>query len=104
MRALVIGYGSIGKRHYDVLSEILGKENVYVVTRRECGLENSFTGLKYIDDMNQYDYFIIASKTIEHYDDLIFINSIVKNKKILVEKPLYETTKSKIELFNKVYF
>ena len=102
MRALVIGYGSIGKRHYDVLSEILGKENVYVVTRRECGLENSFTGLKYIDDMNQYDYFIIASKTIEHYDDLIFINSIVKNKKILVEKPLYETTKSKIELFNKV--
>ena len=102
MKALVVGFGSIGKRHYDILSGFLDKKNVHIVTRRECDLENSFAGLKYVDDINQYDYFVIASKTIEHYDDLIFINSAVKNKKILVEKPLYETIKSKIELFNQV--
>lgn len=102
MKALVIGFGSIGKRHYDILSELLGEKNVHIVTRRKCDIENSFAGLKCINNLSQYDYFVIASKTVEHYDDLVFINSMVKNKKILVEKPLYETIKSKIKLFNHV--
>ena len=81
MKALVVGFGSIGKRHYDILVSFLGAHNVYIVTRRETRLKNSFTSLESVEDISVFDYFVIASKTSEHYDDLKYINSKVFEKK-----------------------
>ena len=103
MKALVVGFGSIGKRHYDILASFLGDHNVYIVTRRETRLKNSFTSLESVEDISVFDYFVIASKTSEHYDDLKYINSKVFEKKILVEKPLYESIKPNFKILNQVF-
>ena len=38
-----------------------------------------------------YDYYIIASETSKHYEQLKFLDLRVKNKKIFCEKPLFDT-------------
>lgn len=102
MKALIVGFGSIGMRHYKVLSNILGEENVHVVTRRPCEIEYNFASLDEVRNICEYDYFVIASKTIEHYNDLIHINSRVTGKKILVEKPLFDSGKAKFKVNNDI--
>ncbi len=91
MKALVIGFGSIGRRHYDILCSLLGVNNVAVVSRRDIEVENSFRSINDVNHITDYDYFVIGSKTIEHFSDLKTINTLVSNKIILVEKPLFES-------------
>jgi predicted dehydrogenase len=102
MKVLIIGFGSIGKRHYEILTSILGKKNVYIVSRRKTNIDNSFASLNDVEKISDYDYFLVASKTIEHYKDLKYINSKVKEKIILVEKPLYEAVKPDLIINNKI--
>ena len=102
MKVLVVGFGSIGKRHYEILTTILGVNNVFVVTRRYASIVNKFGSLESVDGIGDYDYFVIASKTAEHHRDLVYINSRVSGKKILVEKPLYETIKPNLVNNNQI--
>lgn len=89
MKALVVGFGSIGRRHYDILCSILGIDNVSVVSRRDIDVKCSYRSINDVVGITDYDYFVIGSKTIEHFSDLKTINSLVSNKVILVEKPLF---------------
>ena len=88
--ALVIGYGSIGKRHAEILNTMDRNNCVYVLS--------SQTGLPYetIKDLEEIpilnpDYVVIASNTASHYEQLIFLEKDLRNKKILVEKPLFDS-------------
>ncbi|TCK62352.1 Gfo/Idh/MocA family protein [Seleniivibrio woodruffii] len=103
MKALIIGFGSIGKRHYDILCGLIGSGNVGVVSRRETGLDKSYGSLAEVTDINEYGYFVIASKTCEHFEDLCHINNSVEDKIILCEKPLFERSRSMVSLKNHVY-
>jgi len=88
LKALVIGCGSIGLRHVKILQN-LGVE-VYVVSRRETKFQQSYSSISLALKDNLFDYIIIASKTNEHYSDLLELLSLGYNNSILIEKPLFE--------------
>jgi len=84
MNALIIGYGSIGRRHYTILKNFF--ECVDVVTSQNiAGAYNSIDKT----DLDKYDYFVISNETHKHFKTLKTLDQKVRNKKILVEKPLF---------------
>jgi len=87
LRALIIGYGSIGKRHAEVLVEA-GLE-VELVTSQSSGHFKAYRAIGEVPDIGSYDYYIISNKTSEHYDTLIELESVISGKQVLVEKPLF---------------
>ena len=87
MRVLVIGYGSIGQRHRDVLTK-LGHE-VGVVTRRETPCEEIFETIA--DGVADWSpgYVVIASATNEHLKDIKQLDDCGYKGVVLIEKPLF---------------
>ncbi|MBU2510506.1 Gfo/Idh/MocA family oxidoreductase [bacterium] len=91
MKALVVGYGSIGKRHVEVLEELSIFEEVVVVTRQCLSNRKTFKQLETVSQIEEYDYIVIASETHLHYCQLVYLNDQIRGKTILVEKPIFET-------------
>lgn len=89
MRALIIGYGSIGQRHYDVLTSIGSFEAIHIVTSQTLNDLTTFKTLEEVPNIDTYDYFVIASETYKHFDQLIYLDRHVNQKIILCEKPLF---------------
>lgn len=86
-KVLLIGYGSIGKRHSMNLMEL--KIKPYILTKYPDNLNAVF--LKDINGIKneKFDYCIIASPTARHLDDLKKCLALPnKPKNILIEKPL----------------
>ena len=100
MRVLVVGYGSIGSRHCEVLSS-LGHE-VQVLTSKDLKEFKSYKSFEEIS-LNEFDYFVIATPTNKHFENLEFLNKNVKNKIIFCEKPLFESKKAYLKLENSVF-
>lgn len=90
MKILLIGYGSIGKRHYELLKNNDKVSMIDVVTRYGDVPGNSFPNIYCIDPvvLSQYALFFICSETSLHEEQLRYIDENVANKIILVEKPL----------------
>ena len=97
MKALVVGYGSIGKRHAEILSEVDSVESVHVITKQTDIGYCAFSSIEEVPNLSAYDYFVIASETAKHYGQLNYLCNNVSNKKILVEKPVFH---EKIEISN----
>lgn len=93
MKVLIIGYGSIGKRHFDILSKLSEIQSIDLVTKQNIENNICYKNLEVVDKINQYDYFIIASDTNKHFEQLKFLEENVKNKLIFCEKPLFESKK-----------
>jgi len=91
LNALVIGFGSIGKRHVEVLSKTELIEKIDIVTAQNISGYKTFKSLEKIDDLDQYDYFVIASETFKHFDQIDYLEKKTKNKIIFCEKPLFES-------------
>lgn len=91
MKALIIGYGSIGQRHYSVLSSMGIFEAIHIVTSQTLDDTMRFKTLESLSNIDTYDYFVIASETHKHLSQLLYLDTHVKNKTILCEKPLFET-------------
>jgi len=102
MKALVIGYGSIGKRHYEILSSLSQILSCDVITKQNVKMIQTYPSLQECD-LEQYDYIVIASKTSLHYEQLLFIEQNVQGKIILVEKPLFSRNKQLFIVRNKVF-
>ena len=102
VRALIIGYGSIGQRHSSVLSKLLGQNNVSLVTSQVIESHTCFPSIEDVSNINNYDYFIISNETSKHLKTLTTLNNLVKGKSILVEKPLFSQIQN-LSLNNLVY-
>ncbi|MBO6948123.1 MAG: Gfo/Idh/MocA family oxidoreductase [Rhodospirillales bacterium] len=89
MKALVVGYGSIGMRHARVLAG-LGAETA-VVSRREVDHPQVFGSIADALSGFQPDYVVIASRTSEHGTDLAALAEAGFIGRVLVEKPLFDT-------------
>lgn len=88
-KVLIIGYGSIGKRHAQVLQEYFTHINITLISSKN--VPNAYTSLEVLPDICAFDYYIIASPTAHHFDHLCYLDSRIQNKKIFVEKPLFES-------------
>jgi len=101
LKVLIIGYGSIGRRHDEVLSSL--NYRVDIVSSQIILDRIVYKKLEEIKNLNEYNYFIIASPTNQHYQALKYLESQVVNKIIFCEKPLFETYKHLERGSNKVY-
>ncbi|MBO6518924.1 MAG: Gfo/Idh/MocA family oxidoreductase [Rhodospirillales bacterium] len=89
MKALVIGYGSIGQRHAGVLAEM--GHDVAVVSRRDIDHPANYKTLTEAVDAFRPDYVVVASKTGEHRDDLEALSQTGFRGRVLIEKPVYDS-------------
>jgi CMP-N,N'-diacetyllegionaminic acid synthase len=103
LKALIVGFGSIGKRHFEILSALAHIDSVHIVTKQSFDDIVSFREIMDIEDIEIYDYFVIASETAKHYEQLKYICSCVNEKNILVEKPLYDKKYEDIKSNNKIF-
>ncbi|MBT8574527.1 Gfo/Idh/MocA family oxidoreductase [Polynucleobacter paneuropaeus] len=105
MRALVIGYGSIGARHARILAE-LGC-NTAVLSSRSINFPLFFSSLDRAIDVHQPDYVVVASQTSSHYSDITRLIDVGFTGSVLVEKPLFKThqelPKNNFKTFNVAY-
>ena len=103
-RVLIIGYGSIGKRHFEVLSKLKKINDIKVITNNKISPKKKISLKK--EDLIEFnpDYIVISSATISHYKHLKFINDIFNNKVILVEKPIFHSRFKKLsKIKNKIF-
>ena len=93
MKILIIGYGSIARRHFLIIKKNFKFANLYVLSRRKIKVNGAII-LKNRDQIKKIkpNYIIIASETNKHYSDLIFLENNFKKNKILIEKPLFHKT------------
>ena len=95
-KILIIGYGSIGKRHAKILKKIKEVSKIYILTNQSCRGFIQIRNINKIKNINP-DYIVISSKTNDHYKHLKFLENNLSDKIILVEKPLFKNfTKLKI--------
>lgn len=90
MKALIIGYGSIGERHHNVLLSMEIFDHIHIITSQIHNDLTTFKTLESVPNIDTYDYFIIASETHKHLNQLLYLDTHVKNKTVLCEKPLFD--------------
>lgn len=102
MKALVIGFGSIGRRHAEILSNMEEIEFVSILSNQK---EVPYEKIKTLEEIKKIDpdYIVVASPTSQHFTSVKFIEENLKNKKVLVEKPLFGSQKNFDILNNKIY-
>ncbi len=105
MKVLLIGYGSIGKRHFNILRKIKKIKQIKICTNSKISKNLKITYKENILLSFNPDYIIISSSTHKHFDQLKFINKIFKNKIILVEKPIFHSKNLNFsnDIHNKVF-
>lgn len=103
MKVLIVGFGSIGRRHYEVLSKIPQVQTIDLVTKQNIENKKCYKSFKEIKNINGYDYFVIATETNKHFEQLKYLEDNVKDKFIFCEKPLFETKKELDIKNNKVF-
>ena len=69
--ALVIGFGSIGKRHHRILSNLLGQDKVKILTNQNNLPINTINSLDKIPE--KINYVIVANETSKHREYLNFL-------------------------------
>ena len=90
LSVLVIGYGSIGKRHAEIMSAMDEIGDVSVLSSQSGLPYETLSSLEDIPKLNP-DYIVVASPTTRHYSQLEFLEEHLQGKKILVEKPLFDS-------------
>lgn len=110
MKALVVGYGSIGRRHIANLLKVDCIEEIIICTKIKDGFENtcekkisfidaSILGLATVTDRYKVDFAIIANETYKHIDAAIILAE--KGVHLFVEKPLSHNLE-KVDLLKEI--
>lgn len=92
MRALVIGYGSIGQRH----ARLLRDEGcaVAVCSRRAVDVAPRFGTLPEAMEAHRPRYVVVANRTSEHYETLCQLAAMGFDGIVLAEKPLFDRARA----------
>ena len=101
-KIILIGLGSISKKHIFVLKKI--KPNIKIL--RLSSRKFDFFNFEEINKLKIFnpDMIILCSPASKHFFQLKKIEKIFKNKKILIEKPVFERNyKTPKKLKNKYF-
>ena len=88
MKALVIGYGSIGKRHARLLNDLSCR--VAVLSRRPIEFSPHYFDLSQALDNWQPEYVVVANRTNEHLQTIETLSKQGFKGRLLIEKPLFD--------------
>lgn len=101
-KILIIGYGSIGTKYYNLLKKQKNLFELYVLSKRFNSRKNFVSTRNKILSLNP-DLIIISSRTSDHFKDLNLVNKFFKNKKILIEKPIFSKIEKIFNTNNKIF-
>ena len=87
-KVLIIGYGSIGRKHHIVLKKIKEISKICILTQQKK-IKNKIDSFKQAIRFNP-DLIIVSSTTNKHLYHLRNIEKKFVNKTVLVEKPLFD--------------
>ena len=77
--ALVIGFGSIGKRHAEIMNAMDEIAHLSVLSSQSGLPYDTLSSLEEIPRLNP-DYAVIASSTVQHYEQLNFLEKNLEGK------------------------
>ena len=100
--SVIIGLGSIGIRHANILSKY--NFSLHILSKNRM---HNFKILSKIDDILEInpDYIVISNLTYKHAEILKFIDTKFKGKKCFIEKPLFSVfNKNLPKLKNNNYY
>ncbi len=89
MKVLIIGYGSIGERHARILDSH-GHEVACVTRNPKCSFTTYIDVAKGITEF-QPELIIISNRTIDHFDTMNEVAATGFSKRILIEKPIFNS-------------
>lgn len=84
---MIIGYGSIGKRHASILKEM--GHDVYIISKRDIVDFPCYKSIKNEFDITDFDYAVISNETYKHYNSFMDLKKAGYSGKILIEKPVF---------------
>ena len=97
MKILIIGFGSIGKKHFIALKRKGFDVSICYKRFKKDKFKNHkltvYENLEDIKKLDKFDMFIISNITVSHFSTLQFLDTNLQDKIILVEKPLFESYK-----------
>jgi predicted dehydrogenase len=102
MNCLVIGFGSIGARHANILKRM--GHNVSIVSKRKIPDFACTKTLKDVLTNQAFEYTVISNETYKHFESYIELRDHGYSGKILIEKPVFNKFHSlSTNLTNNVY-
>ena len=87
-KVLISGYGSMGRRHANILSKLVKKKNITILTNQKISNFRTIKNIQSLEKTNPF-YIIISDPTSNHINKIKYIEQNCKNKLVLVEKPLF---------------
>lgn len=98
MEVLVVGLGSIAKRHIDALKKINPQTIIYALRSQKTAV--NYSGVKNIFSLDsicieQLSFVIISNPTAQHYDSIAQMINL--GKPLFIEKPLFDQITDKTE-------
>lgn len=102
MKIVIIGYGSIGRKHAELIKKNFKNVEIYILTKQKI---TGYKKIQNLKDIKKIDpkYIVISSETEKHFAQLKYLEKNFKNVNILVEKPLFNKYK-KINIKNNKVF
>ena len=97
---LISGYGSIGRRHVNILSRLVKKKNITILTNQKLSNFRTIKTLKALNEVDPY-YIVICNPTSDHLNKIKFIE---KNCKIFVRNFFSFKQIFKIFIFRKANY
>jgi predicted dehydrogenase len=94
LKILIIGYGSIGRKHYEALSKFNEVLQIDIVTKQKIENTTTFSSLETVKNIESYNYIVIASETFKHFQQLKYLVKKINNQTIFCEKPLFDKNKN----------
>ena len=101
-KILIIGFGSIGQKHARILNKSNDISKIFILTKQKCSKYLKITKPDEILKADP-DYILICCHTKDHLKHLKYLESNFSKKIILVEKPLFESSKNFKIKNNKVF-
>ena len=111
-KVAIIGFGSIGEKHFNVLNNIKSIKKIIIISKRKLHINSKSKTIILTDDINYLkiekpDIVLICSAASNHLSQLWFVAKLGVN--IFVEKPLTNYEKIGNNFLNilkkkKIYF
>jgi predicted dehydrogenase len=103
-KVLIVGFGSMGKRHFSVIQRLFPKAKILILRQSkkiiETGLELNEISL--LDEAKQFmpDIIVICNPSSEHINTALKL--VQAGVSIFIEKPLSDSTKDIVQLISKL--